>query len=88
MRKIFTTLKSVVAVALVAAMTLSVSCSYDDTGIKKEIADVKADLAALAERVSNLEKNLQHEVPTLEDLLNGKLVIVNVSQQQRKAPAP
>ena len=79
MRKIFTTLKSVVAVALVAAMTLSVSCSYDDTGIKKEIADVKADLAALAERVSNLEKNLQHEVPTLEDLLNGKLVIVNVS---------
>ena len=79
MRKIFTTLKSVVAVALVAAMTLSVSCSYDDTGIKKEIANVKADLAALAERVSNLEKNLQHEVPTLEDLLNGKLVIVNVS---------
>ena len=79
MRKIFTTLKSVVAVALVAAMTLSVSCSYDDTGIKKEIEDVKADLAALAERVSNLEKNLQHEVPTLEDLLNGKLVIVNVS---------
>ena len=79
MRKIFTTLKSVVAVALVAAMTLSVSCSYDDTGIKKEIENVKADLAALAERVSNLEKNLQHEVPTLEDLLNGKLVIVNVS---------
>ena len=79
MRKFFTSLKSVVAAALVAAMTLSVSCSYDDTGIKKEIANVKADLAALAERVSNLEKNLQHEVPTLEDLLNGKLVIVNVS---------
>lgn len=80
MRKIFTTLKSVVAVALVAAMTLSVSCSYDDTGIKKEIADVKADLAALAERVANLEKNLQQEVPTLEDLLDGKIVIVNVSK--------
>lgn len=79
MRKIFTTLKSVVAVALVAAMTLSVSCSYDDTGIKKEIEDVKADLAALTERVKALEDNLQQEVPTLEDLLAGKIVIVNVT---------
>lgn len=79
MRKIFTSLKTIVAATLVAAMSLSVSCSYDDTGIKNEIENVKADLAALAERVSNLEQNLQHEVPTLEDLLNGKLVIVNVS---------
>ena len=80
MRKIFTTLKSVVAVALVAAMTLSVSCSYDDTGIKKDVEQIKADLAALTERVANLEKNLQQEVPTLEDLLDGKIVIVNVSK--------
>ena len=43
MRKIFTSLKTIVAATLVAAMTLSVSCSYDDTGIKNEIKDVKAE---------------------------------------------
>ena len=79
MRKIFSTLKSVVAVALVAAMTLSVSCSYDDTGIKKDIKNIQQDLAALTERVKALEDNLQQEVPTLEDLLAGKIVIVNVT---------
>ena len=78
MRKIFSTLKSVVAVALVAAMTLSVSCSYDDTGIKNEIKDVKAELAALQERVTALENKLNSEVESLKALIDGQVVVVDI----------
>ena len=78
MRKIFSTLKSVVAVALVAAMTLSVSCSYDDTGIKNEIKDVKAELAALQERVTALENKLNSEVDALKALIDGQVVVVDI----------
>lgn len=78
MRKIFSTLKSVVAVALVAAMTLSVSCSYDDTGLKKEIEDVKAELAALQERVTALENKLNSEVESLKALIDGQVVVVDI----------
>ena len=79
MRKIFTTLKSVVAAVVIASMALAVSCSYDDTAIKKDINQIKNDLAALTERVAALEEDLQQQIPTLEELLDGKLVIVNVS---------
>ena len=78
MRKIFSTLKSVVAVALVAAMTLSVSCSYDDTDIKNEIKDVKAELAALQERVTALENKLNSEVESLKALIDGQVVVVDI----------
>ena len=78
MRKFFTSLKSVVAAALVAAMTLSVSCSYDDTGIKNEIKDVKKELAELTERVAALETKLASEVESLEALINGKVVVVDI----------
>lgn len=78
MRKFFTSLKSVVAAALVAAMTLSVSCSYDDTGVKNEIKDVKKELAALTERVAALETQLASEVESLEALINGKVVVVDI----------
>ena len=78
MRKIFSTLKSVVAVALVAAMTLSVSCSYDDTGLKKEIENVKAELAALQERVTALENKLNSEVESLKALIDGQVVVVDI----------
>ena len=47
MRKIFANLKSVVALAVVAAMTLSVSCMYDDTALTKRVDKVEKDLAAL-----------------------------------------
>lgn len=79
MRKFFASLKSVVAATLVGAMTLAVSCSYDDSAINKRVDKVEKDLAALTERVKALEDNLQQEVPTLEDLLAGKIVIVNVT---------
>ncbi len=78
MRKIFTTLKSVVAAALVAAMTLSVSCSYNDTDIKNEMEQIKVDLAALTERVAALESKLQGEVDALKALINEQVVVVDV----------
>lgn len=78
MRKIFTTLKSVVSALVIAAMALSVSCSYDDTAINQRVDKVEKDLAALTERVANLESKLQTEVDALEALINGKVVIVDV----------
>ena len=78
MRKIFTSLKTIVAATLVAAMSLSVSCSYDDTGIKNEIENVKAELAALAERVAALENKLNSEVDALKALINEQVVVVDV----------
>ena len=82
MRKFFTSLKSVVAAALVAAMTLSVSCSYDDTGIKNEIKDVKKELAELTERVAALETKLASEVESLEALIDGKVVVVDIIENE------
>ena len=82
MRKFFTSLKSVVAAALVAAMTLSVSCSYDDTGIKNEIKDVKKELAELTERVAALETKLASEVESLEALIDGKVVVVDIIEHE------
>jgi flagellar hook-associated protein FlgK len=78
MRKIFTTLKSVVAGTLVAAMALSVSCSYDDTGIKNEMEQIKNDLATLTERVDALEDKLDEQVAGLTELINGKVVVTDV----------
>ena len=82
MRKIFTTLKSVVAVALIAAMTLAASCSYDDSAIKERVSNVEKDLAALTERVAALEKKLQSEVDALKALIDGKTVVVNVTTDE------
>ena len=82
MRKIFASLKSVVAATLVAAMAFSVSCSYDDTDIKHDIQKVKNDLAALTERVAALETKLQSEVDSVKDLIDGKVVIVNVTTDE------
>lgn len=78
MRKIFTTLKSVVAVALIAAMTLAASCSYDDSAIKERVSNVEKDLAALTQRVEALEKKLQSEVDALKALIDGQVVVVDV----------
>ena len=75
MRKIFANLKSVVALAVVAAMTLSVSCMYDDTALTKRVDKVEKDLAALTEKVNGLAGQ---EV-TLDSLLAGKLVITGVT---------
>ena len=78
MRKFFASLKSVVAATLVGAMTLAVSCSYDDSAINKRVDRVEKDLAALTERVDALEKKLASEVESLEALINGKVVVVDV----------
>ncbi len=78
MRKIFTTLKSVVAAVVIASMALATSCSYDDSAIKQDIDQVKKDLAALTERVAALETKLQSEVENLQALIDGKVVVVDV----------
>ena len=78
MRKIYSTLKSVVAGTLVAAMTLAASCSYDDTAIKKDVEQIKTDLATLTERVDALEDKLDSEVEGLKQLINGKVVVTGV----------
>lgn len=77
MRKIFANLKSVVALAVVAAMTLSVSCMYDDTALTKRVNKVEKDLAALTERVNALENN-----ESINDLLNGAAVITDVTVEE------
>lgn len=82
MRKIFATLKSVVAAALVVSMTLAVSCSYDDTAVKNDIKNLKGDLAKLTERVVALEDAAKAQAPTLEELLGNKLVIVEVTTNE------
>ena len=78
MRKIFTSLKSVVAAAVVASMALAASCSYDDTAIVERVTAVENDLAALTERVAALESKLEAEVANLTALINGKVVVTAV----------
>ena len=80
MRKIFTTLKSVVALAIIASMTLAASCSYDDSAINNRVDKVEKDLAALTERVAALEKRLGEEVEALTALINGKVVVTEVTK--------
>ena len=82
MRKIFTTLKSVIAIAVIASMTLAASCSYDDSAINKRVDKVEKDLTALVERVEKLEESLQQQAPTLEELLGNKAVIVEVTTNE------
>lgn len=76
MRKIFTNLKSVVALAVVAAMTLSVSCMYDDTALTKRVDKVEKDLAALTEKVNGLDSE------AVESLINGLTVITGVTTDE------
>ena len=76
MRKIFANLKSVVALAVVAAMTLSVSCMYDDTALTKRVDKVEKDLAALTEKVNGLDTE------AIESLINGLTVITGVTTDE------
>lgn len=87
MRKIFITLKSVVAATIIGAMALATSCSYDDgalneriDGIEQDVDKVAQDLAALTERVAALEKRLGEEVEALTALINGKVVVTSVEK--------
>ena len=76
MRKIFANLKSVVALAVVAAMTLSVSCMYDDTALVKRVDKVEKDLAALTEKVNGMDTE------AIESLINGLTVITGVTTDE------
>lgn len=80
MKKFFTSFKSVVAAVVMASMTLAASCSYDDTGVKNELEQIKQDLTALTERVAALEKRLGEEVAALTELINGKVVVTSVEK--------
>ena len=82
MRKIFTSLKSVVSAVVIAAMAFSVSCSYDDTAINNRVDKVENNLKALTERVDALEKKLGTEVESLKALIDGKVVIVEVTTDE------
>ena len=82
MRKIFTSLKSVVSAVVIAAMAFSVSCSYDDTAINDRVDQVENDLKALTERVDALEKKLGAEVESLKALIDEKVVIVDVTEDE------
>ena len=79
MRKIYSTLKSVVAATLVAAMAFAASCSYDDTAIKNDVEQIKDSLEALTQRVANLESKLQTEIDAVKALIDGQVVIVDVT---------
>jgi molybdopterin converting factor small subunit len=59
-------------------MTLAASCSYDDTALKNQVEKIEHDLAALTERVAALEQKLADEVESLEALIDGKVVVVDV----------
>ena len=85
MRKFYSTLKSVVAAALVGAMALSVSCSYNDTDLRNEVEQIKTDLASLTERVDALEDKLDSEVAGLKELINGKVVVTGVETKIGRA---
>lgn len=80
MRKLFTTLKSLVAVAIVASMTLS-SCSYDDSAINKRVDKIEKDLASLTERVAALEEDLAKEVDALTALIEDKVGVTAVDTE-------
>ena len=75
MRKIFTSLKAVVAAALVASMTLAASCSYDDSAINNRVDKVEKDLAALTERVAALEARVGEHAEALAAFADGKVVV-------------
>lgn len=80
MKKFYASFKSVVAAVVLASMTLAASCSYDDTGVKNELQQIQADLAALTERVAALEKRLAEEVDALTDLIEGKVVVTEITK--------
>ena len=80
MKKFYANFKSVVAAVVLASMTLAASCSYDDTGVKNELEQIKVDLAALTERVAALEKRLAEEVDALTDLIEGKVVVTEITK--------
>lgn len=76
----FTTLKSVVAATVIAAMALAASCSYDDSAINERVDRVEKDLAALTERVAALEKKLGEEVDALKKLIEKQTVVTKVEK--------
>ena len=80
MKKFYANFKSVVAAVVLASMTLAASCSYDDTGVKNQLQQIQADLAALTERVAALEKRLGEEVEALTALIEGKVVVTEITK--------
>jgi len=86
MRKMFNTLKSLVATAVMVSMlgtaSLATSCvdEYDDTELRTEISGIKEDLSKLEQRVSNLESKLNSEVATLKSMIDGLNVVVDAKK--------
>ena len=88
MRKLFTTLKSIVVAALAVSMVGVTSCSYDDTDLKnrvndleQDVNDVKEDLATLEQRVADLEKKVSDEVAALKGLIKDQVVVTKVVEE-------
>lgn len=77
MRNIFRNIKSIVASLAMVAMLASsaVSCQYDDTALWNEIEQIKKELAQLREQ-------LEVELYSLNELVNGLVTVKEVKQQQ------
>ena len=86
MRKMFNTLKSLVATAVMVSMlgtaSLATSCvdEYDDTEIRNDLSSVKKELADLTKRVANLETKLNSEVAALKSMIDGLNVVVSADK--------
>lgn len=86
MRKMFNTLKSLVATAVMVSMlgtaSLATSCvdEYDDTEIRNDLSNVKKELAELTKRVANLETKLNSEVAALKSMIDGLNVVVSADK--------
>ncbi|MBO7185845.1 MAG: hypothetical protein J6V59_02995 [Alistipes sp.] len=75
MRKIFASLKAVVAAALVASMTLAASCSYDDSAINNRVEKVEEAIKALEDRV----KALEDHASAVDKLIDELVVVTDVT---------
>lgn len=82
MKKLLVNFRKVVAAAIVASMTLAASCAYDDSAIRKDINNIKQDVTELTERISDLEERFTEEVGALQSLLDGKLLVTEVTTDE------
>ena len=77
MNRFFKNIKSIISCTVIAAMvgSLSVSCSYDDEALWKEIENIKGELA-------QLRASIESELASLHALIDGQITIKSVEQQK------
>lgn len=77
MNRFFKNIKLIISCTVMAAMvgSLSVSCSYDDEALWKEIENIKGELA-------QLRASIESELASLHALIDGQITIKSVEQQK------